>query len=79
MRYLILFAVMVGLILLVRWRKRRLLTAVEKDPRSPLRSIPTVRCAHCHLVLPEKEAIRLHGEAFCCLEHAQRHQRQYPQ
>jgi uncharacterized protein len=29
-------------------------------------------CAHCGLHIPEDEAIRRHGKAYCCREHAER-------
>jgi len=38
-------------------------------------SEPMVACAHCGVYLPQSDALALHGQTWCCREHAQQRDR----
>lgn len=80
MRYVILLALILGAVLFLRYRRARRSQAQDAPPSqaSPSAPIPTVRCAECGLVLPEKESVRLNGRAFCSAQHAHRWQERHP-
>lgn len=52
--------------------------AAPPPEAGPGQSVRTARCAECGLVLPEKEAVRLNGQAFCSAQHAHRWQERQP-
>jgi uncharacterized protein len=57
-----------------RWYHQFLANQSHNHTSSPVKPPPTgimVRCHHCHLHLPQEEAIQL-GEAYFCCEAHQR-------
>lgn len=70
MKYLLVLAVVVGVLWLM-WRPRTRHSA-KPDPNARSRNRPAemVACAHCDLRLPRNEALfDPQGQAFCCEEH----------
>ncbi len=77
MRYVILLVLILLAILYYRWRRMRPVGQKPQaaDVQPPVR---TIRCAHCGLVLPEKEAVRMNGVPFCSTRHARAWQEHHP-
>jgi len=71
--YLVLLAVSLYVVKLVKTRLDEPLKKLKKDA-SVDESDPNnmVKCLHCGLHIPEKEAIKQGDKVFCSLEHARR-------
>lgn len=81
MRFVILLSLILLAVLFYRWRRsRRPMKDYGPSAREApqVQAVPTVRCTACGLVLPEKEALRLNGQAFCSAEHARSWQERHP-
>jgi len=67
----LLLAVFFGARLLASHNKRHdKSTAAKRPPTAMSGPEPMVRCAHCHIHLPRSEAVLMHGETWCTIEHA---------
>jgi len=55
-------------------RQRPPSTKAKRRARAA-QSEPMVACAHCGVYLPQSDALDLHGQVWCCREHAQQHGR----
>lgn len=57
------------------WARKRIQTqhAATAQPaaRAGQASVPMKACAHCGILLPEPEALRVGERHYCCLEHRQ--------
>ena len=71
--YLVLLAVSLYVVKLVRTMLDKPLKKLKKDTQvNGQESSKMVRCLHCGLHIPEKEAIKQGDKVFCSLEHAKR-------
>ncbi|MCB1889298.1 MAG: hypothetical protein KDH20_16950 [Rhodocyclaceae bacterium] len=66
------------LLMLVVFMARRALTRIgsnrpEARPDPPGGAERMLACSQCGLHIPESEAIRAGGDAFCCPEHQRQH------
>ncbi len=61
---------LIAVILLILWILKTLNRGRVEDRKPRIRNM--LACAHCGLHIPEDEAIRRHGKAYCCREHAER-------
>jgi uncharacterized protein len=70
---LVIFGVLMATRLLTHYTAQR---QVKRDqanaPKAPPLSKPEdmVSCAHCHIFLPQSEAIQQGEDFFCCADHA---------
>lgn len=58
----------IGIYLLIRNYSRQ-----SQDPKSTHTKPPsrdTVKCAQCQTYIPRDEAVEMHGQVFCCQQHA---------
>jgi len=71
--YLVLLAVSLYVVKLVRTMLDKPLKKLKKDIQlNEQESSKMVKCLHCGLHIPEKEAIKQGDKVFCSLEHARR-------
>ncbi len=71
--YLVLLAVSFYVVKLIRTRLDEPLKKLKKDSNVKADSADNmVKCLHCGLHIPEKEAIKQGDKVFCSLEHARR-------
>ena len=73
--YLVLLAVSFYVVKLIKTRLDEPLKKLKKDDsvdESNTNTNAMVKCLHCGLHIPEKEAIKQGDKVFCSLEHARR-------
>ncbi len=71
--YLVLLAVSFYIVKLIKTRLDEPLKKLKKDDSVDSSNANNmVKCLHCGLYLPEKEAIKQGDKVFCSLEHARR-------
>jgi len=72
--YLVLLAVSFYVVKLIKTRLDEPLKKLKKDDHvdEPSNANNMVKCLHCGLHIPEKEAIKQGDKVFCSLEHARR-------
>jgi len=71
--YLVLLAVSFYIVKLIKTRLDEPLKKLKKDDGVDSSNANNmVKCLHCGLYLPEKEAIKQGDKVFCSLEHARR-------
>jgi len=66
------FLLLIGILAVIAWfwLGQRKSQAGNADNRPPSKASETiVICAHCHLHVPESEAIHADGRHYCCEEH----------
>lgn len=65
------FLLLIGILAVIAWfwlgRKNQTGNADDHPPSKATETI--VICAHCHLHVPESEAICVDGQHYCCDEH----------
>lgn len=66
MRILILVGLAVAVLLLIRRFSRK---SQQTPPPTPANR-DTVQCAQCQTYIPKDEAVSMHGQYFCCPQHA---------
>jgi uncharacterized protein len=66
LRLLITLAIVVAVIAYLRRRRAR----AKHNERPPALDARTVRCAHCAVYFPEREAVRRDGMVYCTRAHA---------